>query len=847
MKKNYLYYILATAFLALVAIVFFYPDDIEGNVLQQHDTMQGIANGQEGKAFHEETGQTTRWTNSLFGGMPNFQIAPSYPANSMLGWIGKVYMLGLPSPANLLFGMMIGMFILCACMKFKWYESLFAAIAWGFSSYFIIIIGAGHIWKFVTLAYIPPTIGGIVLLYRRRYISGTALTALFGALQLQSNHPQMTYYFLFVVAALLCAWLYKAIRQKEIKQWLLATGCMLFAGILAIGANSASLYNSYEYAKETIRGKATDLKSENTDDTGGMDRDAITTWSYGVGETFTLMVPDVKGGATIKPVAGQNEFLSLNDTQKASELSMSEMEQRYLGQFSQYFGDQPMTNGPVYVGVLVLLLAILGLFVVKGPLKWALFSVTLLALMLSWGHNFYPLTNFFIDHFPGYNKFRAVSSILVVVEFTIPLLALLCIKKMLDDPDSFRKNPMTGYVVFGLGAFICLIGWIYPSVFGDPFSANDLKDLNEAGAFTNPAYDNVIQAIRETRLSLVSADCGRSLLFIILGAGVIFCYYKGIFKKKAIFVCTLSLLALVDLYSVGKRYVDHDNFTQPVENEEMFAMTDADREILKDKSNYRVLDVYGMGTARSSYFHKTIGGYHAAKLTRYNDLLEHQINPLLFNQGGNPDVLNMLNAKYYIVPDKEGRSISIQQPEANGNAWFVSNISYVPDADAEMAALDSLYTKVDAVADVKFKNALGNATPISTGDTIYETTYAPNKLTYKAKSARGGIAVFSEIYFPWGWEATVDGKPVEIGRVDYVLRALRLKPGVHDIVFEFKPKSIEVTNRIGISSVIVIYIICAVAIALWIIMLLKPDFFKKKIAGRTIVDKDKANKDEKSE
>lgn len=847
MKKNYLYYILATAFLALVAIVFFYPDDIEGNVLQQHDTMQGIANGQEGKAFHEETGQTTRWTNSLFGGMPNFQIAPSYPANSMLGWIGKVYMLGLPSPANLLFGMMIGMFILCACMKFKWYESLFAAIAWGFSSYFIIIIGAGHIWKFVTLAYIPPTIGGIVLLYRRRYIAGTALTALFGALQLQSNHPQMTYYFLFVVAALLCAWLYKAIRQKEIKQWLLATGCMLFAGILAIGANSASLYNSYEYAKETIRGKATDLKSENTDDTGGMDRDAITTWSYGVGETFTLMVPDVKGGATIKPVAGQNEFLSLNDTQKASELSMSEMEQRYLGQYSQYFGDQPSTNGPVYVGVLVLLLAILGLFVVKGPLKWALFSVTLLALMLSWGHNFYPLTNFFIDHFPGYNKFRAVSSILVVVEFTIPLLALLCIKKMLDDPDSFRQNPMTGYVVFGLGAFICLIGWIYPSVFGDPFSAKDLKDLNEAGAFTNPAYDNVIQAIRETRLSLVSADCGRSLLFIILGAGVIFCYFKGIFKKKAIFVCTLSLLALVDLYSVGKRYVDHDNFTQPVENEELFAMTDADREILKDKSNYRVLDVYGMGTARSSYFHKTIGGYHAAKLTRYNDLLEHQIYPLLLNQGGNPDVLNMLNAKYYIVPDKEGRSISIQQPEANGNAWFVSNISYVPDADAEMAALDSLYTKVDAVADVKFKNALGNATPISTGDTIYETTYAPNKLTYKAKSARGGIAVFSEIYFPWGWEVTVDGKPVEIGRVDYVLRALRLEPGVHDIVFEFKPKSIEVTNRIGISSVIVIYIICAVAIALWIIMLLKPDFFKKKIAGRAIVDKDKANKDEKSE
>ncbi|MDE5646075.1 MAG: hypothetical protein K2I45_10620, partial [Muribaculaceae bacterium] len=355
MKKKYLFYILATAFLAVVAIVFFYPDDIQGNVLQQHDIMQGTANGQEGKAFHEATGETTRWTNSLFGGMPNFQIAPSYPANSLLSWIGQAYMLGLPAPANLLFAMMAGFFIMCLCMRMKWHTALFASLAWGFSSYFIILIGAGHIWKFVTLAYIPPTIGGLALLYRRKYLAGTALTALFGALQLQSNHPQMTYYFLFVVTAMMIAWLCTAIRKKEGKQWLAATGCALLAGCLAVAANSASLYNSYEYSKETVRGRATELTVPGSKSTGGMDRAAITAWSYGIDESFTLLIPNVKGGATIQPVAGQTTLKSLADTKKADELNVSPEELQFIGQFPQYFGDQPMTNGPVYVGAFVLL------------------------------------------------------------------------------------------------------------------------------------------------------------------------------------------------------------------------------------------------------------------------------------------------------------------------------------------------------------------------------------------------------------------------------------------------------------------------------------------------------------
>ncbi len=798
-----LYSLLAVALLALTAFLFFCPDDIEGNVLQQHDIQQGIANGQEGKAFHEATGETTRWTNSLFGGMPNFQIAPSYPAGKAIGWIWNVYTLGLPSPANLLFAMMAGFFIMCLCFRFKWYNALFASIAWGFSSYFIIIIGAGHIWKFVTLAYIPPTIGGIALCYRGKYLPGAALAALFGALQLQSNHPQMSYYFLFVIFAMVVAWLCSAIREHRIRQWGMATACVIAAGILAVGANSASLYNSYEYSKETVRGRATDLTPPPGTETGGMSRSAITAWSYGIDETMSLLIPNVKGGATIKPVAGESSLLSLADTGKADELSLAPEELQFLSQFPQYFGNQPMTNGPVYVGAFVLLLAILALFTVNTPMKWALFAVSILAILLSWGHNFEAFTDFFIDNFPGYNKFRAVASILVIVEFTIPLLAIMAVRKMLETENYLQRFGMVFYTVFGLGAIVCFLGWVAPSMFGEPYSASEIQQLQQAGAFSNPQYYNILNAIRETRLSLVSTDSLRSLAFILLGALVIFLYLRGAVKNRAVFVCMLTAVMLIDLFSVGKRYVNSENFTRPALEDVTFNKTAADEAILKDTSNYRVYDVQGLYSARSSYFHKTIGGYHAAKLTRYNDLLDRQISK------GNMGVINMLNTKYFLSGEQYERN-----PGALGNAWFVDTISYVADADSEMAALDSLDTATAAVADAKFRETLGNAIPKSLGDTIYETSYAPNALTYSVNSAKGGIAVFSEIYFPWGWTATVDGKETQIGRVNYTLRALRVPAGRHEIRFSFDPKSVRVTNNISIASVSVIYILCAISLLL---------------------------------
>ena len=808
-KKNLICTGLAALLLVVVAILFFAPADFEGKVLQQHDMMQGVANGQEGKAFTEATGETTRWTNSLFSGMPNFQISPSYASNAMLGWVAKLYTLWLPSPANLLFSMMLGFFIMCLCLKMKWPTALFGAVAWGFSTYFIIIIGAGHIWKFLTLSYIPPMIGGIALCYRRKYLSGAALTALFAALQLGSNHPQMTYYFLFVIFALVIAWLIIAIREKRIKSWVYASLCVIGAGALGFVANCASLYNSYEYAKETVRGRATELTSETGEAPAeGMDKAAITQWSYGIDETLSLLIPNVKGGASIKPTGGDNKIMAVTDVETPSAMYLSPEEMQFTSQFTQYFGDQPMTNGPVYVGAFVLMLAILAMFVVDegkwAVIKWALFAVSVLAILLAWGHNFDPFTNFFIDNFPAYNKFRAVSSILVIVEFCIPLLATLAIIKMVKTPDFMARYKWTFYTVMGLGIFVCFLGWVAPSTFGQPWSAQEVEILNSQGILANPMYANIIRTISEARLNLVSTDSLRSLLFILLGSLACYLYLKGAYRNKAVFVCSLTAVVLIDLFTVNRRYVDYDNFVDPVFAQSSLDMTEADRQILQDKDpNYRVLDLDDFGGARSSYFHKTIGGYHAAKLTRYNDLINRQI------ANNNLGVLNMLNTKYII---QQGQVI--QNPDALGNAWFVEQIDYVANPDAEMAALDSLDTGRKAVADAKFKDILGQTSMSQPGDTIYETTYAPNSLTYKATSKNGGLAVFSEIFFPWGWTATIDGKSAEIGRVDYVLRALRVPAGSHEIVFTFDPESLKVTNTLSVISIILIYILCAGALAM---------------------------------
>lgn len=815
MRKEYIYSIMATLLLAVVAFFFFYPDDVNGRVLQQHDIQQGLANGQEIQEYKEATGIESRWTDALFGGMPTFQIAPSYSANKLLNWVTTIYTLGLPSPASLLFGMMVGFFIMMLCMKFRWYTALLGAVGWGLSSYFIIIIGAGHIWKFLTLMYIPPTIGGIALCYRKKYLAGFAIASLFGAMQLMSNHVQMTYYFFFVIIALMIGWLIEACRKKEVKDWVYSALVVIGAGIIALGANSASLYNTYEYSKETIRGKATELTSGDKDEKeAGLEYN--TQWSYGTGETFSLLIPNVNGGASLKPDPDGNGLVSVAQTDYINSRfeagEMSPQEYQFYSQFPQYFGSQPMTNGPVYVGAFMLLLALLAFFVVKGPMKWCLLAVSVLAIFLSWGHNFMWLTRLFHDIVPGYSKFRTPASILVIVEFTVPLLAAMSLREIFREKDFFNRYSRQFYAVFGLGAVICIIGWISPSIFngGSALTMSEMEFFNSNGLTSDPVYQGIISGISTARLELVRADCLRSLIFIVMGAAIMVLYFKNILKSKMAMTCLLAAVATIDLFSVNLRYVDSENFTEPEEPEMQFEMTDADRMILADKSHYRVLDADGFGSARSSYFHKTIGGYHAAKLTRYNDLIDRQISR------GNESVLDMLNTKYVISKDS-----AQQRPTAAGPAWIVDEVVTASSPDEEMKALDNFNPLQRAVTSNEFAASLSGASRKSPGDTVILVSYAPDRLEYKSSTAKPAVAVFSEIYFPWGWEAYIDGKPTSISRADYVLRAMKVPAGNHKIEMRFNPTSLDTTNTIGIICVILIYLSLAVAIAVWIIRLKK--------------------------
>jgi hypothetical protein len=820
--------------IALMALAFFHPDASLGNQLRQHDMQQGAANGQEVKAFMQENpnADEPRWTNSLFSGMPTFQISPSYPSNDLFNWLNTLYGAGLPSPSNLLFMMMTGMLIMLLAMKVRWYYALIGAIAWGFSSYFVIIIGAGHIWKFVTLAYIPPTIGGIILAYRGRWMIGSALAALFAMLQIQSNHVQMTYYFLFVILSVVICYAIDACRRKKYARFLKATGALAVAALLAVCANLPSIYNTYKYSKESMRGSHTELTSPNNDDeaTSGLNRDYITQYSYGRSESFSLLIPNIKGGASAKPVQGNMVATSVLDLDNASDKvnNLNEAELQYVGQFvSQYFGEPEGTNGPVYVGAIICVLFLLGCFIVRGPLKWALLAMTLMSIMLALGRNLQWFTDLFIDFVPMYSSFRTVESILVIAEFTMPVLAILALQKLFTTPNAFSRYQKAIYASFGIVAVICLAAYLAPSIFGSAITDNDQYISNmiaaqlqnegyprEAVAMYSINNPSIAQAVTDLRYSMASADAMRSLMLVLATFCLIIICLKYKKMKPAYAVVIIGLLIVADLYSVDKRYLNHDSFCTPdLSHSDPFPLNDNDRRILADTAmNYRVMDVARFGSAEPSFHHKMIGGYHAAKLTRYQDLIDRHLSH--FTSGAEVtqadfNVLNMLNAKYFIAQDN---SLMINA-NALGNAWFVNEVKYADNANEEMAMLSVIEPDSVAVADKKFANILGKkATPKAVGDTIFETSYTPSSLTYSATSKNGGVAVFSEIYFPWGWEATIDGKPVDIARVNYVLRAITVPAGHHKIEMRFNPTSVSTTVSVARTAVILIYLLLAVAV-----------------------------------
>lgn len=792
--KKGLPYLLSVIFFAVVSYVYFAPEVFEGKTLFQHDTQQGIAIGQEAKAFKEQTGEVTRWTNTSFSGMPTYQISPSYSNNEVIKVIEKIYRLGMAQPVSHIFIMMVGFFIFMIAMGYKWHYAVLGALAYTFSSYFFIIIQAGHIWKFITLAYIPPTLAGIVWAYRGRYWLGGSVAALFAMLQIASNHLQMTYYFLFVIVAMVIAFAVELIGAKKWKQFLKASGILAIAAILAVGANLPSLYHTQKYSKESMRGGHSELTTTTDSETAkaqtGLSKDYITQWSYGKMETVSLLIPNIKGGAS-----------GVLAAQEAAVEAAPASVRPYLSQVNSYWGDQPGTSGPVYVGAIVCLLFVLGCIIVHSPMKWALIAATIFSILLSWGKNFMPLTEWFIDYFPLYNKFRTVSSILVIAEFCIPVLAIMALKEFMDKP-----NKKALYIATGITAGIALLAWIVPSLFG-PFTSGYEREMVAQNAQLKAIFDGVAEA----RVAVFRADAMRTLFFVLAAAALLLVAAMGKLKKEWS-VLLLCALLIVDMGMVDKRYLNGDCFVESRRLKDPFPMTAIDKYILQDPDpNYRVFNIASgnpFNDSQTSYYHKSVGGYHAAKLTRYQDLIDHQLSKM------SEPVLNMLNTKYFIVPTQDGRVTVEQNPNALGNAWFVEEVQWVENADAEMAALDTFDPSHTAIIDKQFAHLINdNDTIASQGDTIGLTSYKPNELRYTSHSAHNRVAVFSEIYFPWGWIVTIDGKEVKEARANYVLRALDIPPGDHEIVFRYDPKSIATTEGIAFAAIGGIFLLLLIAIA----------------------------------
>ena len=811
--------VLAVLLFAVLAFAYFFPADIEGRILYRHDASAGRGAGQEGIEYLQKTGERSRWTNALFGGMPTYQMAPSYGSTDLLTKVVNAYHLWLPENVWYVFAYLLGFYILLRAFDFRQHLAALGSIIWAFSTYFLIIIAAGHIWKVWALAYLPPMIAGVVLAYRGKYLWGLLLTAVFTAFEINANHVQMTYYYLFVILAMVIAWLVEAVREKQLARFFKATAVCLVGAAIGVCINLSNLYHTWQYSKESMRGKSELVKQNSSNQTSsGLERDYITQWSYGIGETWTLLIPNTKGGASM-PLS-------------QSETAMKHAENDFLPiyqQIGQYWGEQPGTSGPVYVGAFVMMLFILGLFIVKGPMKWALLAATILSILLSWGKNFMGFTDFFIDYVPMYAKFRTVASILVIAEFTIPLLAMLALKELLSGEIKKEKLKVPLIASFVLTGGIAMLFSLMPSMFFDSFiSTSEMHAIQSLPAeYIQPLVVN----LTEMRQAVFTADSWRSFYIILAGTGVLLAFIYGKLKKEYA-IGIIVALCLVDLWTVNKRYLNDEMFVPKSEREAPQQKTQTDELILRDQNlDYRVLNLASntFNENETSYYHKSVGGYHAAKLRRYQEMIEAYINPemqALFKgvseAGGdmtqlNGDsicpVLNMLNTRYFILPLQGGQTVPIQNPYAYGNAWFVDKLNYVNNANEEIAAVGKIDLRHQAVADAKFKEQLGEAAVQDTASVVTITSYEPNRLTYDVNSGKGGLLVFSEIYYP-GWEAKVDGQPVELGRVDYILRALNVQPGKHQVELSFFPKSVNLTETIAYIAYVLLILLVAAGVFL---------------------------------
>lgn len=767
----------------VLSLAYFYPV-LQGKEIFQSDIAQYIGMARQQNEFRAETGEEPYWTDAAFGGMPTYQLGANYPHN----YVKKIDSLlrFLPRPADYLFLYFIGIYILFLVLKVDYRLAFLGALAFGFSTYLIIILGVGHNAKAHAIAYMPWVLGGILLSFRRKYITGFLLLAFGMALEISANHFQMTFYLLLLVLVLGLIYLIDAFRKKELPHFFKAIGVMVIAVILAVGANATNLLATQEYADFSTRGDTgLTITPEGTPDkSDGLDYTYITEYSYGILESFNLFIPRFMGGSSAENVGTDSAIytqllqLGANPIQAA----------QFAESAPTYWGDQPFVGAPAYVGATVLFLFVFALFLVRGRLKWWIVGGTLLALLLSWGKNFGLLTDFFINYVPLYNKFRAVSSIQVLLELCIPVLAIvgLCRFFFRDDTPERKQYALKWATIITGG--VALIFLLFKGMLFSFTGASDGVLIQQLG----PEF---VRALKEDRRAVFTADAIRSLVLVILTAAVLWLFLQEKFKRN-IAILALGALILFDLVAVDRRYVDSDDFVKSSVVNRPFQANEADREIMKDDGHYRVLDLSGspFNTARTSFFHNSIGGYHAAKPGRMQELYDFYISQ------NNLQVLNMLNTKYFIIPTEEG-VVAQQNPETNGNAWFVREVKVVENANEEILGLDGINTGKVAVVDNDFAEYLPQQNfTVDSSATIELISYQPNELKYRTTAQNESMAVFSEIYYPNGWQAYIDGEEVPHFRANYVLRAMVVPAGEHEITFKFEPKVVKTGSSIALAS-----------------------------------------------
>ena len=793
-NKQFLGIIFAIIAFAAITLVYFTPI-LEGKRIKQHDIEMYKGMSQEINQFREETGEQSLWTNSMFGGMPAWNIGVQQNSNLMT-YIQKIIGLGFPSPIMSVFISMLGFFILLLVLDCKIWISFIGALAYGFTSYLFIVMGAGHNSKAVAMAYMAPVIAGIILTYKGKYLWGAVLTAIALALEIRAGHIQITYYLFMIVLIFVIAEFIETIKNKKYPEFFKASGILVCAAILAILTSTTTLYANYEFGKETMRGKP--VLTENTgNQTRGLDRDYVTQWSYGIGETWSLMIPNVKGGASAY-IGNDNPALENADPRLRS----------MIAQNNAYWGDQPGTSGPVYVGAIVCFFFVLGLFVVKGKIKWVLLIATILSILLSWGKNFMGFTDFFLDYFPMYNKFRAVSMTLVIAEVCMPILAFLALAEVIRNPECLKKNKIYFYISFGLTAGLCLLFYIIPDVFFNFLSKSEAAQFAQLGAGKDGAvYQTFANELEKVRMAIFKADAIRSFLFITAAAIIMLITINGKLKNNAMFAM-LAALVVIDMFPINKRYLNNDNFIDSRRFEKPFVLSEIDKQILQDNSlDYRVMNLTTstFNDASTSYFHKSIGGYHGAKLRRYQDIINHYLGGNKVGSNGFWNVLNMLNTKYLIYPESANNPVAVPNPDAFGNAWIVSDIKWVTTPNEEIDAIENTNVKTTAIINEEFRNVIGDFKPTTNSGTIKLDSYKPNELIYSFNSTKDELIVFSEIWTSKGWTMWIDGKESPLIRADYILRAAVIPAGNHEIMMRYEPKIWKVGNTIQfISSLILI-------------------------------------------